>query len=81
MYKIFNLTQDYAFLEDLQAGGVVNSTLIIRESQSKHFGVYKCNVSNEYGSDTIEIVLKPNSKYRIYTFKDFTRILLGASPA
>ncbi|XP_063835341.1 irregular chiasm C-roughest protein [Ostrinia nubilalis] len=55
--------QDYAFLEDLQPGGVVNSTLIIRESQSKHFGVYKCNVSNEYGSDTLEIVLKPNKTF------------------
>ncbi|KAL0859870.1 hypothetical protein ABMA27_010207 [Loxostege sticticalis] len=55
--------QDYAFLEDLQPGGVVNSTLIIRESQSKHFGSYKCNVSNEYGSDTLEIVLKPNKTF------------------
>ncbi|CAH0718480.1 unnamed protein product, partial [Brenthis ino] len=55
--------QDYAFLEELQPGGIVNSTLIIRESQSKHFGSYKCNVSNEYGSDTIEIVLKPNKSF------------------
>ncbi|KAG6465138.1 hypothetical protein O3G_MSEX014955, partial [Manduca sexta] len=51
--------QDYAFLEDLQPGGVVNSTLIIRDSRSKHFGVYKCNVSNDYGSDILEITLKP----------------------
>ncbi|XP_049882134.1 irregular chiasm C-roughest protein-like [Pectinophora gossypiella] len=55
--------QDYAFLEDVQLGGVINSTLIIRESQSKHFGTYKCNVSNEYGSDTLEIVLKPNKTF------------------
>ncbi|XP_031765183.2 irregular chiasm C-roughest protein-like [Galleria mellonella] len=55
--------QDYAFLEDLQPGGVVNSTLIIRESQSRHFGVYKCNVSNDYGSDTLEIILKPNKTF------------------
>ncbi|KAJ8706062.1 hypothetical protein PYW07_010839 [Mythimna separata] len=55
--------QDYAFLEELQSGGVVNSTLIIRESQSKHFGVYKCNVSNDYGSDTMEILLKPNKTF------------------
>ncbi|KAI8433732.1 hypothetical protein MSG28_015719 [Choristoneura fumiferana] len=54
--------QDYAFLEDLQPGGVVNSTLIVRESQSKHFGTYRCNVSNEYGSDAMDIILKPNKK-------------------
>ncbi|XP_068624403.1 irregular chiasm C-roughest protein-like [Battus philenor] len=55
--------QDYAFLEELQPEGIVNSTLIIRESQSKHFGTYKCNVSNEYGSDVLKIVLKPNKSF------------------
>ncbi|XP_041985812.1 irregular chiasm C-roughest protein-like isoform X2 [Aricia agestis] len=55
--------QDYAFLEDLQPGGIVNSTLIIRDSQSRHFGVYKCNVSNDFGSDTLEIVLQPNKSF------------------
>ncbi|XP_073965608.1 irregular chiasm C-roughest protein-like, partial [Choristoneura fumiferana] len=55
--------QDYAFLEDLQPGGVVNSTLIVRESQSKHFGTYRCNVSNEYGSDAMDIILKPNKTF------------------
>ncbi|XP_013197490.1 irregular chiasm C-roughest protein [Amyelois transitella] len=55
--------QDYAFLEDLQAGGVVNSTLIIRESQSRHFGRYKCNVSNDFGSDSMEILLKANKTF------------------
>ncbi|CAG9789956.1 unnamed protein product [Diatraea saccharalis] len=55
--------EDYAFLEDLQAGGIVNSTLIIRESQSRHFGTYKCNVSNDYGSDILKITLKPNKTF------------------
>ncbi|VVC96791.1 unnamed protein product, partial [Leptidea sinapis] len=55
--------QDYAFQEDLQNGGIVNSTLIIRESQSKHFGVYKCNVSNEFGSDALEITLRQNKSF------------------
>ncbi|XP_047509319.1 irregular chiasm C-roughest protein-like [Pieris napi] len=55
--------QDYAFQEDIQVGGVVNSTLIIRESQSKHFGVYRCNVSNDYGSDMIDIVLRPTKSF------------------
>ncbi|XP_045780934.1 irregular chiasm C-roughest protein-like isoform X2 [Maniola jurtina] len=54
---------DYLFREDLQAGGIVNSTLTIRESQSRHFGVYKCNVSNDYGSDTLEIVLRPTKTF------------------
>ncbi|CAK1549212.1 unnamed protein product [Leptosia nina] len=54
---------DYAFQEDLQIGGIVNSTLIIRESQSKHFGVYRCNVSNDYGSDTLDIVLRPTKSF------------------
>ncbi|XP_013178589.1 PREDICTED: irregular chiasm C-roughest protein-like [Papilio xuthus] len=65
--------QDYAFLEDLQPGGVVNSTLIIRESQSRHFGTYKCNVSNEYGSDVLEITLKPNKSFPLLL------ILFGAT--
>ncbi|KAJ2943111.1 hypothetical protein O0L34_g18801 [Tuta absoluta] len=55
--------QDYAFLEDVQLGGIINSTLIIRESQSKHFGTYKCNVTNEFGSDAMEIVLRPNKSF------------------
>ncbi|CAH2240786.1 irregular chiasm C-roughest protein-like [Pararge aegeria] len=54
---------DYLFREDLQPGGIVNSTLTIRESQSRHFGVYKCNVSNDYGSDTLEIVLRPTKSF------------------
>ncbi|KPJ16356.1 Irregular chiasm C-roughest protein [Papilio machaon] len=65
--------QDYAFLEDLQPGGVVNSTLIIRESQSRHFGTYKCNVSNEYGSDVLEITLKPTKSFPLLL------ILFGAT--
>ncbi|XP_038217087.1 irregular chiasm C-roughest protein-like isoform X2 [Zerene cesonia] len=55
--------QDYAFQEDLQPGGIVNSTLIIRESQAKHFGLYRCNVSNDYGSDTLDIVVRPNKSF------------------
>ncbi|XP_052743117.1 irregular chiasm C-roughest protein isoform X2 [Bicyclus anynana] len=54
---------DYLFREDIQPGGVVNSTLTIRESQSKHFGTYKCNVSNDYGSDTLEITLRPTKSF------------------
>lgn len=43
-------------LEDPLPEGV-KSTLIIRESQSKHFGRYNCTVVNDYGSDFMEIDL------------------------
>ncbi|GBP87754.1 Irregular chiasm C-roughest protein [Eumeta japonica] len=55
--------QDFTFQEDLSPGGIVNSTLLIRETQSHHFGTYKCNVSNEYGSDSLEIALKANKTF------------------
>ncbi|CAG9116266.1 unnamed protein product [Plutella xylostella] len=55
--------QEYTFQEDLQPGGVVNSSLIIRDSQARHFGVYRCNVSNEYGSDCVDIVLTPHKTF------------------
>ncbi|XP_017777803.1 PREDICTED: irregular chiasm C-roughest protein-like isoform X2 [Nicrophorus vespilloides] len=48
--------QDYSILEDPQPEGI-KSTLIIRESQEKHFGVYNCSVSNPYGVDVVEINL------------------------
>uniref|UniRef100_A0A1B6DD38 Ig-like domain-containing protein n=1 Tax=Clastoptera arizonana TaxID=38151 RepID=A0A1B6DD38_9HEMI len=49
--------QDYSVLEDPLAEGI-KSTLIIRESRQEHFGVYNCTVSNQYGSDVVEITLK-----------------------
>lgn len=48
-------------LEDPLPEGI-KSTLIIRESRLEHFGVYNCTVSNQYGSDMVEIVLKAQSK-------------------
>lgn len=47
---------NYSILEDLLPEGI-KSTLIIRESQSKHFGRYNCTVVNDYGSDFLEIDL------------------------
>lgn len=35
----------------------IKSTLVIRESQSKHFGAYNCTVVNEHGNDVLEIEL------------------------
>ncbi|XP_065160289.1 irregular chiasm C-roughest protein isoform X3 [Atheta coriaria] len=50
--------QDYSILEDFLPDGI-KSTLIIRESQGKHFGMYNCSVSNPYGADVVEINLMP----------------------
>lgn len=52
--------QDYSILEDPLPEGI-KSTLIIRESQSKHYGRYNCTVVNDYGNDVIEIDLLAQS--------------------
>ncbi|XP_063543466.1 irregular chiasm C-roughest protein-like [Cydia strobilella] len=52
--------QEYAFLEETLTDGKTKSTLIIRESDARHFGTYNCSVSNLYGSDSIEIRLIPD---------------------
>ncbi|XP_057658367.1 irregular chiasm C-roughest protein-like [Diorhabda carinulata] len=54
--------QDYSILEDPLPEGI-KSTLIIRESQEKHFGMYNCSVSNPYGSDVVEISLMPQKSF------------------
>lgn len=54
--------QDYSILEDPLPEGI-KSTLIIRESQERHFGMYNCSVSNPYGSDVVEINLMPQKSF------------------
>ncbi|KAK9876862.1 hypothetical protein WA026_015095 [Henosepilachna vigintioctopunctata] len=54
--------QDYSILEDPLPEGI-KSTLIIRESQERHFGMYNCSVSNPYGSDVVEISLMPQKNF------------------
>ncbi|CAH1984755.1 unnamed protein product [Acanthoscelides obtectus] len=54
--------QDYSILEDPLPEGV-KSTLIIRESQERHFGMYNCSVSNAYGTDVVEISLMPQKSF------------------
>ncbi|KAL0810397.1 hypothetical protein ABMA28_010542 [Loxostege sticticalis] len=49
--------QEYAFLEETLADRMTKSTLIIRKSESRHFGSYNCTVTNLYGMDSIEIKL------------------------
>ncbi|KAF6215510.1 hypothetical protein GE061_010265 [Apolygus lucorum] len=55
-------THDYSVLEDPLSEGI-KSTMIIRESRQDHFGVYNCTVLNAYGSDTLEITLKPQKSF------------------
>ncbi|KAJ8920019.1 hypothetical protein NQ315_006550 [Exocentrus adspersus] len=54
--------QDYSILEDPLPEGI-KSTLIIRESQERHFGMYNCSVANPYGSDVVEINLMPQKNF------------------
>ena len=55
--------QDYSILEDPLPEGI-KSTLIIRESQTKHFGRYNCTVVNDYGNVVLEIDLVKQSKFK-----------------
>ncbi|XP_026743411.1 irregular chiasm C-roughest protein-like isoform X1 [Trichoplusia ni] len=58
--------QEYAFLEETHADRLTKSTLIIRRSESKHFGSYNCTVLNAYGVDSVEINLVPAKTYPIF---------------
>ncbi|CAK1549214.1 unnamed protein product [Leptosia nina] len=49
--------QEYVFLEEALADRMTKSTLIVRDSQAKHFGNYNCTVINSYGSDSMLIHL------------------------
>lgn len=53
--------KEYTILEDPLPQGI-KSMLVIRESRQQHFGPYNCSVTNPYGSDVVEINLKPQSK-------------------
>ncbi|KAL4154272.1 hypothetical protein QTP88_002096 [Uroleucon formosanum] len=54
----------YSILED-PIGDGVKSTLIINKSVKEHFGTYNCTAYNEYGSDTIMIVLVPKKDFML----------------
>lgn len=47
---------DYTVLEEITTFGM-KSTLVVRDSDTKHFGRYNCSVTNDYGHDNVEIVL------------------------
>ncbi|CAG9572924.1 unnamed protein product [Danaus chrysippus] len=54
------LDPDYATLLETLPDGITKSSLVIRSSQSKHYGVYNCSVTNEYGNANAAISLKPS---------------------
>ncbi|CRK89578.1 CLUMA_CG003242, isoform A [Clunio marinus] len=59
---------DYTVLEEVTTFGM-KSTLVLRESASKHFGIYNCSVQNDYGHDNVEIVLTGrHDSQRTYAF-------------
>ncbi|KAG6462376.1 hypothetical protein O3G_MSEX013220 [Manduca sexta] len=57
---------DYATLEETFPDGTVKSSLVIRASQSKHYGLYNCSVTNEYGNANAGIMLKPLKTLPLY---------------
>ena len=53
--------ENFSVLEDPLPYGI-KSTLVIRESGTKHFGRYNCTVINDYGYDVLEIELNGESR-------------------
>lgn len=61
---------DYTVLEESTTFGM-KSTLVVRESDPKHFGRYNCSVTNSYGTDSVEIYLSGIGEFRIFElFRD-----------
>ncbi|XP_063630500.1 irregular chiasm C-roughest protein-like isoform X2 [Cydia splendana] len=50
---------DYAPFEQDLGDGIVKASLVIRASQSKHYGLYNCSVTNDIGNANAGITLKP----------------------
>lgn len=57
-----NNNPDYSIIEEPLPEGI-KSILLIRESQSKHFGSYNCTVVNEHGNDILQIELLRQGKH------------------
>lgn len=57
---------NYAILQESLPDGLVKSSLVIKASQSRHFGLYNCSVTNEYGNANAPIMLKPLKTLPLY---------------
>ncbi|XP_070492966.1 irregular chiasm C-roughest protein isoform X2 [Chironomus tepperi] len=66
-HDINNSSNEFQIQEDTLPFGV-KSTLLIKRSELKHFGVYNCTVINEYGSDILDIELNLENKYNSQLF-------------
>lgn len=57
--------ENFSVLEDPLPYGI-KSTLVIKESGTKHFGRYNCTVINDYGYDILEIELNGESRCKLF---------------
>lgn len=55
--------QEYAIIETPLSDGIVKTSLVIKSSYSKHFGIYNCSITNEYGNANEGILLKPHKTF------------------
>ncbi|XP_065202848.1 irregular chiasm C-roughest protein-like isoform X2 [Planococcus citri] len=60
--EIISDGQDYSVSEQNEEYEV-RSSLVIQDSRTDHYGIYNCTVTNDYGSDTVEIMLKPQKSF------------------
>lgn len=56
--------ENFSTIEDQLPFGI-KSTLVIRQSATKHFVRYNCTVINDYGYDILEIELNGESKCKL----------------
>ncbi|KAE8737474.1 hypothetical protein FOCC_FOCC017062 [Frankliniella occidentalis] len=61
-HEISNYDPDFSILDDPLPDGL-KSTLIVRESQQHHYGLYNCTAGNAYGSVTAHIHLRAQKSY------------------
>lgn len=54
--------QDYTVTDETTHDGV-KSSLTVQNAKPGQFGAYNCTVFNKYGSDSVEIILKPQKSF------------------
>lgn len=56
------------FVLSLSAGDETQVNLAIVQASSKDSGVYGCTITNEYGTDSTDLLLSTDSTYSYLTF-------------